>query len=710
MSSGKQNSRFSSWAPVGPLRTIQWALFLIMVSVTTAWGLHCYGGIARRVPLDEKKSRLAIDQVIAEIARRDPEAAAQIRAAAKAREGNQEGLAVALLFQRNVSKERGPLDLAGQWAEGSPLVELLDQAVDRQEFPDKESRESFLMAHGAVLAVAGDREILTDRAQARLAVRQHLQRIERARQSPDWPKLKYDAVSVWILDGVRDPQLRSYYLDNRDWLGEALAEFRVAGNTGEARGPGPGDWEELIKVARDYHPLTREVVTGSADGMTGPDQDRGGSEGLALFINHGEVIKACANSGLPVLETVAVLFANPEWKEKSNSEDRIRALVEIYRNRKAVWAAAMATPQVLVLDEKAPAYSNQLIDLYGQDDVASLILNVCQGFEEPAAHAIDRYGDIAIHSIKTYGEIVQFKEGMKIQGGWRAPMYMMLNGVRGIQTVNNKAAVDKKLDEKGQLQGGIGWDAIPVIGGPVNVWDNWKKGIPNEWDELGWAALDIADAGFMVATLGGSAFVAGGKQAAKATAKRVAIEGAEATAKTAAKGARELAKKELKGATALGFKAGMLAKLGRTGQFSVTVAEKLALASRITYRGAKFVIGGMTKVINGAFRAAKGAYAALPPVAKRAVYGALLVVSLSYSISERTLPAIKEMARDGIGAIGDAIFAPIKQFVGGIDKAIKDLEEETRIPLRGFFNLLLLAVLALATFLLFPGRAIFRRA
>ena len=662
------------------------------------------------MPLDEKKSRLAIDQVIAEIARRDPEAAAQIRAAAKAREGNQEGLAVALLFQRNVSKERGPLDLAGQLAEGSPLVELLDQAVDRQEFPDKESRESFLMAHGAVLAVAGDREILTDRAQARLAVRQHLQRIERARQSPDWPKLKYDAVSVWILDGVRDPQLRSYYLDNREWLGEALAEFRVAGNMGEARGPGPGDWEELIKVARDYHPLTREVVTGSADGMTGPDQDRGGSEGLALFINHGEVIKACANSGLPVLETVAVLFANPEWKEKSNSGDRIRALVEIYRNRKAVWTAAMATPQVLVLDEKAPQYSNQLIDLYGQDDIASLILNVCQGFEEPAAHAIDKYGDLAIYALKTYGQINDFQNAMRARDGFRTPAYIMLKGVAGLNSVGNPANVNKEFDPKGDPVGGWGWKDVPILGGPVNIARNWANGADNEWSELGWAALDIADGVLLVATLGGSTVLAVEKGAVKATAKRVAMEGAEAAAKTAAKGARELAKKELREAATLGFKAGMLAKLGRTGKFTVEVAEKLALASRITYRGAKFVIGGMTKVINGAFRAAKGAYAALPPVAKRAVYGALLVVSLSYSISERTLPAIKEMAKDGIGAIGDAIFEPIKQLVGGIDEAMRELEKITRLPLGGLFNLLLLAVLALATFLLFPGRAIFRRA
>jgi hypothetical protein len=68
------------------------------------------------------------------------------------------------------------------------------------------------------------------------------------------------------------------------------------------------------------------------------------------------------------------------------------------------------------------------------------------------------------------------------------------------------------------------------------------------------------------------------------------------------------------------------------------------------------------------------------------------------------------MAKDGIGAIGDAIFEPIKQLVGGIDEAMRELEVITRLPLGGLFNLLLLAVLALATFLLFPGRASFRRA
>ncbi len=694
----------------GPWQTIRWAAFLFAFAVTIAWAIHSYKDQSGNGSADERQARQIIDQVTERIAKTDPEVAERIRVASKSQQGNLEGLAVALLFQEKVGNDKGVANLANQLGQGSPLVELLDLAMDKSDFPEEESRNDFLLAHGAILAMGGDKEILTDRAQAQSAVRQHLQRIERARKSPDWPKLKYDALSVWILDGINNQELRSYYLDNREWLGEALAEFRLKDSKGEPGSPGAGDWEELIAVARKYHPLSREAVTGNRNGEIGIEGERGGSEGLAMFLDHGDVIKGCAENGLPVLETVALLFANPGWKENATVDQKIQRLVEIHRNRKAVWAMAMASPQILELDEKVPQYSDKLIENSGHDDIASLILNVCQGYEEPAAHAVEKYGDMAIVTLRKYGQFDQFRAGMMEPGGFRAPAYMMIKGNEGLNRVGNPANLDKEFDAKGDPVGGWGWKDVPILGGPVNVARNWYNGATNEWSEIGWAALDVADGALLVATFGGSGVVTAEKQAVKSTAKRIALEGAEKAAKTAVKGAREAAKQAFRKVPALGFKGAMLARLGRTGEYTASIAQKLAHLSRITYSGSKFVIGGMTKVINRSFRAAKGAYSKLPPSAKRAINGALLVVSLTYSINERTFPAIKEMIKGGTGEVVDLLYKPIQDFVKVVASIIKALESHLGLPIGGFINWFVLAGLAFVTYRLFPWRAAFNYA
>lgn len=688
---------------------LRWIPFIVVFIITGILGIRLWLGQPGLGSSEERQVRQVIEKVIGRIAKTDPEAAERIRAAAKSRPASQEGLALALLFQEKIGKKGGVEELAPQLEQGSPLVEFLKLAVDKSEFPDEESRNGFLMAHGAILAIGRDKEILTDRDQAQNTVRQHLQRIERARRSPDWAKLKSDAVSVWILDGVNNQELRSYYFDNREWLGETLVEFRTKNEKGEADSPGPGDWEELIAVAKRYHPLTREAVTGTRSGEIAQEGNGGGSEAFAMFLDHGEVIKKCADQGLPVLETVSVLFANPGWNESAEISQKVERLVNIHRNRKAIWAMAMVNPQILVLDEKVSQYSEKLIEDYGHDDIASLILNVCEGFEEPAAHAVIKHGDIALSSIQKYAKMEQFRDGILKPGGFRVPAYLMIKGNPGLNMVGNTANIDKEFDAKGDPIGGWGWKDVPILGGPVNIVRNWANGATNEWSELGWAALDFADGVVLVASFGSSGPATASRQAAKAAAKKIAMEGAEAAAKSAAKGAREAAKQAFRKAPALGFKGGLLARLGRAGEVIGTTAAKLAQLSSYTYRGARFVIGGMSKVINRAFMATKGAYSALPSGVKKAIKGAFLVVSLSYSITVRTFPAIQEMIKDGISVVADTFNQTITNFRNGINTTIRDLADQMRSGGGGILNWLLLVPLGFLTIWLFPGFPAFRR-
>jgi len=134
----------------------------------------------------------------------------------------------------------------------------------------------------------------------------------------------------------------------------------------------------------------------------------------------------------------------------------------------------------------------------------------------------------------------------------------------------------------------------------------------------------------------------------------------------------------------------------------------LAQISRVTYQGSKYVINGMAKVVNFAFKRTKGAYNSLPPAAKRAIRNSLLVLSLGYSISERTFPAIKEMIKDGIGPISDYFFKPIENLVNSIDSSIKAVESMAGFSTGILLNLVVLFALAFATFQLFPIRIAFK--
>ncbi len=114
----------------------------------------------------------------------------------------------------------------------------------------------------------------------------------------------------------------------------------------------------------------------------------------------------------------------------------------------------------------------------------------------------------------------------------------------------NKAWLDKYFQPDGTPKEEEWWTQLPG-GALVDVTRNWAKGYPNEGSELGWAALDAADAALAVASLGGSEVLTetakeGGelvtKRVAKAEAKREVFGAGQrrAARDLAQRGAREL--------------------------------------------------------------------------------------------------------------------------------------------------------------------------
>lgn len=187
--------------------------------------------------------------------------------------------------------------------------------------------------------------------------------------------------------------------------------------------------------------------------------------------------------------------------------------------------------------------------------------------------------------------------------------------------MDNTKYLDKDIDENGELKPEAFSKSIPLIGGPLTVFNNWTKGYPNSYSELGWAALDVADGTLLVMTLGASAETTVAKTAAKTAAKEFARKAAQETAK---KGIKTTFSK---------FAESTLSKFIRV----LSVSDKVFLSipsGLLRFAG---------KTINVALylaRAAVKTWSGLPSGFKSFVYKSFLAITISVSIVFRTIPAL----------------------------------------------------------------------
>src|SRR5208337_5198661 len=142
------------------------------------------------------------------------------------------------------------------------------------------------------------------------------------------------------------------------------------------------------------------------------------------------------------------------------------------------------------------------------DDIASLLY---AGYENEvvfAAEAVSKFGDLAIYILNHYEGSKRFHEALKDNGvGPRLIPYVAKFGDQGIERLQeNKGWLDKYFQLDGTPKEEEWWTQLPG-GAAINLARNWAKGYPNEWSELGWAGLDVADAALAVASLGGSEVV-----------------------------------------------------------------------------------------------------------------------------------------------------------------------------------------------------------
>jgi hypothetical protein len=231
----------------------------------------------------------------------------------------------------------------------------------------------------------------------------------------------------------------------------------------------------------------------------------------------------------------------------------------------------------------------------------------------------------------------------------------------------NKGWLDKYFDEEGHPKVEDWWTILPG-GALVKICENRANGYPNEWSELGWAALDVADAALLIVSLGGSATVSatakGGTATVKVGTKTIARETAATLTKSAGrateKGARALARtvERLPGIARLAH----LAKSGRM--------------LRWTFAGGKFIYRTYEIGVKTPLRAfGQTVYKTAKIIGNPKVAKALLTVGIAVTLYYRTLPGLK----DAFPRLGE-------KFGHAIAQLAKTGAETTAATLTGFLN------------------------
>lgn len=356
-------------------------------------------------------------------------------------------------------------------------------------------------------------------------------------------------------------------------------------------------------------------------------------------------------------------------------------LATIERQHSTVWFAASETPLALQLHQDAPHVSSSLLEKYGGDDIAFLIY---QHFSEPAvvaaaAEAIDVFGDAAIYVFARYNDpefvnkigdyLVNEDIGIRI-----IPFILRFQDDTFNRVNDNIAWVDRYFNKDGTAKD-QGWIQYLPGGSAVKVVQNWSRGHPNEWSELGWATVDLATVALAVASFGAS-------EAKLAPARATAI-GSRAAA-VSARSAATVASKGSRVARSVSWKTRLAASAAKSGTMLVKRVPRLAGAAKAIGTGTLYIakpIWGTIKLtskgVHLAWVGGKSAltkWSSLSKFTRTWIYRGVLGATLYLTLTQRTLPNIEQIssgigelfAKASVGALkvaGDALLQAFESYL-----------------------------------------------
>lgn len=664
--------------PARPLRgrapLWRWALFSFLLLATLFWGNR--GGVLSAGWARSKGPTEAwADEAVAEYRAKDPQIALLIESSR--REVRQ--LAILRAIDQAEGGGGGGLKRVAEGKRGAAKVGfglVADLALDPRLPKTPEQRRGMVDAYGgyfALLRESGDEEML-EKASSKLS---------EAAASPElWEIVREDPAGLSVMEAVEDPALRKFYAAERDWLAEVIVQLvpRARGKEGSEEEPAdPAEVRAVIRqaveAAHRYRPYPRQACAELDLGaiaftlFMGADREGPSKEGF------GPVIVAAAGQGVPLDQLLDVLASNAPYLLDRIDQKGARGVaaeaVDLYRSRRAVWDKAKTYPLALQADVDLPEIALRLLEdkKYQDRGILDFLYTWYHDEKNPkvlrnAAISIEKYGDLAVFQLNRGKGDPRLLRLLGAQDH-RVVAYGALTGDVGLDDAEkNPRWVDKYFDPGGNPVKARWWEGVPIVGAISKVVKNWMEGLPNTWEEYGWAALDVVDGVLLVASFGTSAQATLAKQGLKSASK----QGFKAIARNATGEAASLTRKAVRsaGLTGTSFLARMGSRLGRSmaGRLAVTLVA-----------WARVAIHSVGQAVAKAARGLRDGYRAIST--GRGVYfsRALLALGLAVTVTGRTLPIWTEAAADVPGGIVEWAGKVIEKSVKGLARAIDDLLE-----------------------------------
>jgi hypothetical protein len=633
-------------------------VLLILLIIFVWWQFK--GVVVLEYLLGENQAEKYFNDTVAKLKNNDPEAA-RILGEIKRQQDVKEW-AVAFKAKEKTDGLSGVRSLAGRIKEGQPVYEkvLVEYALKPGSFNSSEERDHFLFAYD---------EFFEQQSQINPAnanrYSTYLENI--SSNSGYWEVVKNDPAGMVMLEnGVfdDDKSLSYFYMEQRDWLLPVLGG--AIANISDSE-----DLPDVEKVIYIKNVLRRSMQFYPASKYYSEIEDDSGLF-WGLFLEYAHVLSpAVTEYVVSPEEAASVIFANQDQFYSVNvgedfthgdieyGKQQAQELAFIKNNKPGIWKKSQEYPLVLRFEKDALDAGDKLLEKY--EYLPEFIYSLYPDEAVQAIKAVDLYGDAALYILQKYSHSNRMHDLLKDKNiNTRIIPMILKRGDAAFDLIDDDIRwVNRYTNQDGSMRDDSQWlMAIPLIGAPAAVINNWRNGIPNTWGELGWAAFDVVSCVAIIYSLPANAVKTAGKEAFRTTARAT---GKSAVTNTAQSIMRASFRTISRGGISSSLRSGVIVATRQTFLRSYIAAfvEKVVVIARASGKVVRYT-WNQTKII------------LKNPVARKWIVRASLATYFAVVLSERTIPNLPAVGTK-IGEItGKAIHNTAEAFQNAYTSAIAE--------------------------------------
>jgi hypothetical protein len=498
--------------------------------------------------------------------------------------------------------------------------------------------------------------------------------LEQAADDPSaWPLVKDDPLALMIWSQINDLFLLEFYHRNRDWLADPLASpelnILVEGWNLESA---------LKKFSKYETPLKKAVVDGEL-----------GEFALALITSHGALIgETYDRYNLDPVEVMSVIYMNPDIFGETEKDARwigntAAWLATIAQQHPVIWFSAGMTPFALQLHRDVPNVAGEVLEKYGADDISFLIYDLFSSNTEQviaATTAVAKFGDVAIYVFSRYRDR-EFSEQLgnflvdKDIGIRAIPFIVQYGDESFSKLTDDKKWAQRYFNADGSPRDdNLDWIQYIPGGAPAVVVRNWVKGYPNEWSELGWAALDIATLPLLIGKP-----VATGTKAAKAVASQSRMARAARYSSRSIPAISRTQKAQAWSKSLEIYRKGAAAgvsQMTRLKDIAKTVAVSGRVISKTVIFGIQKGTTGAAKIVQTTGKKSLNTWRGLNPNTRLWIKRGILGMVMFINVTERIIPNMDNIGSGLGGLIGDAASGGITLAGSALSSAMSQFSDQ----------------------------------